>query len=90
MQQLAEKAGYTDEDAVQASSFFLEQLEGARPNEATLSCRIAESKPRKVIVYVAYDFGLKSKGYEIEFGRGDVQKGERWAYFKSLTIIPAE
>jgi len=87
---LASTAGFSDEDAVRASVFFLEQLIGPKPAKQTLSTRVSESTPDRVRVFAAYDFGIGFSGFEFEFRRGDPSKGMRWASFTKLEHVPSE
>jgi hypothetical protein len=87
---LASTSGFSDEDAVAAATFILEQLNGPKPEGQKLSSRVVISEPEKIRVFVAYDFGVGFHGYEIEFRRGDPKSGMRWAHFVSLTLIPSE
>jgi len=88
--ELAATAGFSDEDAVKASVFFLEQLIGPKPAKHTLSTRVSESTPERVRVFAAYDFGIGFSGFEFEYRRGDPNKGMRWASFTKLEHIPSE
>lgn len=87
---LASDSGFTDNDALKASVYLLKILEGNGPKESRLSKTIKLSKPKSVIVFVSYDFGIGFIGYEVEFLRGDLQKGMRTASFKSISIVPSE
>ena len=86
---LASTAGFSDEDAVRASVFFLEQLIGPKPDKQTLTTRVSESTPERVRVFAAYDFGDGFSGFEFEYRRGDPNKGMRWAHFTKLEQIPS-
>jgi len=97
MRQLAERVnklaadgGFTDEDAVQAAIFLLEKLEGPKPNGQKLTTRVESSSPTSIGVMVSYDFGPGFTGYKVEFSRGDVAKGEKYASFVSVTHVPSE
>ena len=87
---LAATAGFSDEDAVTASVFFLEQLVGPKPADQKLSTRVAESTPERVRVFAGYDFGIGFLAFEFEYRRGDPNKGMRWAHFTKLEHIPSE
>ena len=45
---------------------------------------------KEVAVIVSYDYGLFFIGYEVTFTRGDIQKGMRYASFKSFQLVPSE
>jgi hypothetical protein len=87
---LASASGFSDEDAVKVSVFFLEQLLGPKPGGQTLATRVSESTPDRVRVFTAYDFGIGFSGFEFEYRRGDPNKGMRWASFSKLEHIPSE
>ncbi len=87
---LASTSGFSDEDAVSASTYILEQLNGPKSDNQELSSRIVSSESERIRVFVAYDFGIGFHGYEIEFRRGDPKRGMRWAHFVTLTLIPSE
>jgi hypothetical protein len=86
----ASDAGFSDEDALKVSVFFMEKLIGPVPEGQKLVTRIEGSEPEGVRVFVAYDFGLKFTGFEFEYRRGNVQKGMRWAQFVRLSHVPSE
>ena len=87
---LASTSGFSDEDAVKASVFFLEQLAGPKPADQKLSTRITEATPERIRVFAGYDFGIGFLGFEFEYRRGDPNKGMRWAHFSKLELIPSE
>ena len=88
--ELASNDGFSDDDAISTSVFFLEYLIGPKPNDQKLISRVVLSKAENVRVFVAYDFGIGFSGYEFEFRRGDQKKGMRWAHFLRLIQIPSE